>query len=160
MYKRILVPFDGSPTAKLGLAEAIKLAKEQGATLRIVHIVNEWLAVSPDASGADLGPVIEGLRAAGEAILDEAQEAARAAHVDAQTVLVEEMGDPAGVQIVRQASEWPADLVVCGTHGRRGVRRLLLGSDAEYVVRHSPVPVLSVRGEAQTEEQTVRVASA
>ncbi|MGA7537737.1 MAG: universal stress protein [Steroidobacteraceae bacterium] len=50
-----------------------------------------------------------------------------------------------GACIVQRAREWPADLIVCGTHGRRGVRRLLLGSDAEYILRHTPVPILLVR---------------
>jgi len=52
---------------------------------------------------------------------------------------------PVGECIVRGARDYQADLIICGTHGRRGVRRLLIGSDAEYVVRHSPVPVLLVR---------------
>ncbi len=50
-----------------------------------------------------------------------------------------------GECILRAAREYHADLIICGTHGRRGIRRLLVGSDAEYVVRHAPVPVLLVR---------------
>jgi len=60
-------------------------------------------------------------------------------------VLVEAMGGQAGDYIIREARQWRADLIVCGTHGRRGIRRLVLGSDAEYIVRHTPVPVLLVR---------------
>jgi nucleotide-binding universal stress UspA family protein len=146
MYKRILVPVDGSPTSKLGLEEAVKLAKDQQAALRIVHVVNDWLLVSPDAAGADTGPAVEAMHAAGEAVLDEAEKLARSAGVDAQTLLVDEIGERAGVQLVKQAAQWPADLIVCGTHGRRGVQRLVMGSDAEYIVRHSPVPVLLLRG--------------
>jgi nucleotide-binding universal stress UspA family protein len=145
MYKRILVPVDGSPTSRLGLEEAVKLAKDQQAALRIVHVVNDWLMVSPDAAGADTGPAVEASHAAGESILDEADKLARSAGVDAQTVLVDEIAERAGVQIVKQATQWPADLIVCGTHGRRGVRRLLMGSDAEYIVRYSHVPVLLLR---------------
>jgi nucleotide-binding universal stress UspA family protein len=138
-----------SPTSKLGLEEAVKLAKDQQATLRILHVVNDWLTVSPDAAGASTGPAVEALHAAAEAALDEADKMARRAGVDAQTLLVEEIGERAGVQIVKQAAQWPADLIVCGTHGRRGVRRLLMGSDAEYIVRHSPVPVLLLRGHSE-----------
>lgn len=151
MYKRILVPVDGSPTSRLGLEEAVKLAKDQQAALRIVHVANDWLMVSPDAAGADTGPAVEALHAAGESILDEAEKVARSAGVHAQTVLVKEIGEPAGAQIVKQAAQWPADLIVCGTHGRRGVRRLLMGSDAEYIIRHSPVPVLLLHGRSEGE---------
>jgi nucleotide-binding universal stress UspA family protein len=59
--------------------------------------------------------------------------------------MVEAFGAEAGERIIEQASAWPADLIVCGTHGRRGVRRILMGSDAEYILRHSSVPVLMVR---------------
>jgi nucleotide-binding universal stress UspA family protein len=151
MYKRILVPVDGSPTSKLGLEEAIKLAKDQQAALRIVHVANDWLVLSPDAAGADTGPAFEAWHAAGEALLDEVEKVARSAGVDAQTVLVEEIGERAAVQILKQATQWPADLIVCGTHGRRGVRRLLMGSDAEYIVRHSPVPVLLLHSRSEDE---------
>jgi nucleotide-binding universal stress UspA family protein len=51
--------------------------------------------------------------------------------------------------IVEKAKEWPADLIVMGTHGRRGLSRLVLGSDAEWVLRSTPVPVLMVRGPAE-----------
>lgn len=145
MYKKILVPIDGSGAAPLGLNEATKLAKRQGGRIRLVHIVNEWVVVSPNATGANLGQVINMLREGGESLLDEAESAARRAGVTVDTVLVEAMGDQAGASITHQAAEWAADLTVCGTHGRRGIGRLLMGSDAEYIVRHTPVPVLLVR---------------
>ena len=145
MYQKILVPIDGSPTAQRGLREAIALAKDQGAKLRILHVVNEWLLVSPDASGANLGDVVQQMRTAGQALLDDADALARRAGVTANTVLLEEIGAQAGVCILKYAGQWPADLIVCGTHGRRGMRRLLLGSDAEYVVRNATVPVLLLR---------------
>ena len=151
MYKRILVPVDGSPISRLALEEAVKLTKDQQASLRIVHVVNDWLMVSPDAAGASTGPAIAAWRAAGQSILDEADTVARRAGVDAQSVLVEEIGEPAGAQIIRQATQWPADLIVCGTHGRRGIRRLLMGSDAEYIVRHSPAPVLLLHSPPEVE---------
>ena len=53
---------------------------------------------------------------------------------------------PVGAAIVEYAEQWPADLIVIGTHGRRGIRRLAMGSDAEFVIRTTPVPVLLVRG--------------
>lgn len=155
MYSRILVPVDGSPTSDLGLEEAVNLAKDQGASLRIVHVVNDWLMISPDAAGADTGPPLEALHVAGRAVLDRADKVARRAGVEAQTVLIKEIGDRAGVQIVDYATQWPADLIVCGVHGRRGVRRLLIGSDAEYIVRHSPVPVLLLHAPFELEGEGV-----
>ena len=85
------------------------------------------------------------LRAEGKALVGAAESRARAAGVRAEGLLVEQVGHRAGDCIVRQAREWPADLIVCGTHGRRGVGRLVLGSNAEYVVHRTPVPVLLVR---------------
>jgi nucleotide-binding universal stress UspA family protein len=55
------------------------------------------------------------------------------------------MGRPAGELVIIAAKEWSADLIVCGTHGRRGLRRIVMGSDAEYIVRHAPVPILLIR---------------
>lgn len=145
MYERILVPVDGSETAALGLNEAIKLASNQGGKIRLVHIVNELVVVSPYETGIGLGRVIDILRSGGESILGDAKSLAGRAGVEVDTLLVEAMGGQAGDHIVQQAKEWKADLIVCGTHGRRGIRRLVMGSDAEYIVRHTPVPVLLVR---------------
>lgn len=145
MYDRILVPVDGSAASNLGLDEAIRLAKSQDGAIRLVHVVNELFVVSPDASGANLGDVLDILRQEGESLLQRGETLVRNAGVDVDSVLVEAMGGAAGDYIVKQARDWPADLIVCGTHGRRGIRRIVLGSDAEYIVRQSPVPVLLVR---------------
>lgn len=146
MYAKILVPIDGSETAALGLDEAIKLAKNQNGAIQLVYVVNELIVVSPYDSGVvSLGRVVDSLRSGGESTLAAAEAVIRSAGIEVDSVLIEAMGGQAGDHIVRQAIECGADLIVCGTHGRRGVRRLLMGSDAEYVVRHTPVPVLLVR---------------
>ena len=62
-----------------------------------------------------------------------------------ETALVDSVGQRVSDIILDQAAAWPADLIVIGTHGRRGVDRVLMGSDAEQVARRSPVPVLLVR---------------
>jgi nucleotide-binding universal stress UspA family protein len=147
MYKRILVSSDGSATANAGLHEACKLAKEQGSQLRVVHVVDEILAVSPELYGGAYDLIIEGLRKAGESILTHAKSLAHKQGLTVETQLEEAMGRPAGEVVINAAKEWPADLIVCGTHGRRGLRRIVMGSDAEYIVRHSPVPVLLIRTE-------------
>jgi len=147
MYKHILVPVDGSKTARLGLNEAIKLGKTLRAQLRLVHVVNKLPWVSSEVSSSLMQQLIDQLRGNGESILHEAITLVRAAGLEADTRLIEALGTEAAESIIEQASSWPAELIVCGTHGRRGVRRLLMGSDAEYIVRHSRVPVLLIRGD-------------
>jgi nucleotide-binding universal stress UspA family protein len=147
MYAKILVPIDGSETSTLGLNEAIRLAKNQGGRIRLIHIVNELIVVLPEAY-VNIERVIDELRARGKAILDSSEATVRSGGVEVDTTLVEAMGNQAGDKIIQQAKEWGADLIVCGTHGRRGIRRLVMGSDAEYIVRHTPVPILLVRSHA------------
>ncbi|MBW4050142.1 MAG: universal stress protein [Proteobacteria bacterium] len=146
MYARILVGIDGSYPSVLALDEAIRLAKEQGSKLRIVHVVDEGLVVSPNVPSANLGETEPARLEEGRSILESARDRARKEGVEPETVLLEEMTHQPGSLLIDQAVEWPADLIVCGTHGRSGVQRLLLGSDSEYVARHSAVPVLLVRG--------------
>jgi nucleotide-binding universal stress UspA family protein len=153
MYKKILVPIDGSPASNLGFDEAIKLAQDQHAHLRILHVLNEWLLITPDTAGVNIGDIQDEMRRSGDALLNEADARARAAGVDATTALIEQMGTPVGAAILRHAEDWPADLIVCGTHGRRGVRRLVLGSDAEYIIRHTHIPVL-LRRHPEPSEKT------
>lgn len=147
MYKHILVAVDGSDTAKLALREAIKLAKEQRAKLRLIHVIDESL-ITWDESGA-MGAaetVLDALRKAGQAVADKALAQVRKAGLKAQVVLPETFGERIASVIVEEAKRWSADLIVIGTHGRRGVDRLLLGSVAEGVVRLSAKPVLLIRG--------------
>lgn len=145
MYQRILVPVDGSPVAAQGLREAINLARDQGAQILLLHVVDEWRVAAGDIAAVNLDAGSKALREAGAQVLKQAEEQVREAGITVQTVLLEELGIPVGECIVRRAQQWPADLIVCGTHGRHGVSRLLLGSNAEYIVRHASVPVLLVR---------------
>jgi nucleotide-binding universal stress UspA family protein len=146
-YRKILAAVDGSRASAKGLREAIRLAKAGHTRLAILHVVDEYPAFAAldgmmaGAPGADLVPA---LREGGKKVLAKAAAAARKAGVPAKPVLREGLG-PAAYPIVREAKKLGADLIVLGTHGRRGVRRLVMGSDAEQVVRTSPVPVLLVR---------------
>ncbi len=144
MYPRILVAIDGSEAARTALGEAIRLARTLGSRVRLLHVVNRAAWVPPDADPSVLQHVIDDLRGTGESLLHEATSAARAASIEVDSRLIEALGAPAGEVIVREAASWPASLIVCGTHGHRGLRRLLMGSDAELIVRHCPVPVLLV----------------
>jgi len=152
MYKRILVPIDGSPTSNLGLNEAIKLAKDQGAKLRLFHLVNEYIAVaSPDGMAfSNTDGLLGSLRQGGKKIIEKAEALARRNGLVPESVMLESFGGPAANFIVQQANKWKADLIVLGTHGRRGVKRLVMGSDAEQVIRTTRVPVLLVRSKTTT----------
>ena len=149
MYTRILVPFDGSPTSTAGLDEAIRLAGLTGGQLRLLFLVDDltlYAGYAPMA--AYVNDVVPGLREAGEALLAAGRQRALAAGVAADVVMVEGLGVRLADVIAQQARDWTADLIVIGTHGRRGVNRLFLGSDAEQVLRLAPVPVLLVRAPA------------
>lgn len=146
MYQRILVPVDGSPTSNRGLGEAIALGKLTGARLRLIHVVDELsFAISFDVVGSYAGDVLSLLRENGETILAKARSQVEAAGIGVDSELRESFGGRVSDFIVAEAANWPADLIVMGTHGRRGMRHLTLGSDAERVVRTAAVPVLLVR---------------
>jgi len=145
MYERILVPVDGSEASKRGLKEAIRLAKEQGARLKCLHVIDEHFLAHDYLGFAYMPDLFESLRNNGETILEEASEQAGKAGVSAESVLRESGGIRVSETILDEASTWAADLIVMGTHGRRGISHLALGSDAELVVRGSTVPVLLVR---------------
>jgi len=146
MYKRILVPVDGSQTSELALREAVRFAGDQKAELRIIYVVEEIVPMW-DVELLNLNEIRQAVRETGQRTLQQADAAARAGGVKVQTTLVEASppGTHAASMIVEQAKAWPADLIVMGTHGRRGVDHLLMGSVAEGVARISPVPVLLIR---------------
>jgi nucleotide-binding universal stress UspA family protein len=155
MYGKILVPVDGSETSTRGLNEAIKIAKAQGSQLRLVHIVNEFVlnyTYSPELYATNL---IESLVKLGREVLNAAEAAAKHEGVKAESVLLESIGGVAANLILAQAKKWQPDLIVMGTHGRRGLARLALGSDSEHVVRAATVPVLLVRGSSQSKKEPV-----
>ena len=146
MYQRILVPIDGSTTSAFGLDEAIKLAKLTGASLRLIHVVDALTITTglvPSAYYADeVPPRAKGV---GVQILEQARARVAASGVKVDTFLFDSMVARVSETVIEQAKAWNADLIVIGTHGRRGVGRILLGSDAEQIVRTAPVPVLLVR---------------
>ena len=109
MYKRILVPVDGSETANRGLAEALKLAKALGASVKLVHIVdNSALALNPEA-GVAAAPLAEDFSEAGKAILEEARAAAEAEGAPVEAVLHDNFTGRVAGMIVQEAKTWGAD---------------------------------------------------
>ena len=148
MYKRILVPIDGSDTAARGLAEAIALARELKATVRLLNLTSDFVLMVEMSNVIDYEKFREGLNQVGRRLLAQASELAKAQGVTAETSLHDLRGGRVADAIVEEARQSRCDLIVIGTHGRRGVARAMLGSDAENVVRSSPVPVLLVRAPA------------
>ena len=150
MFRRILVPIDGSPTSNRGLDEAIDLARDQKAKICLLHVVDE-LVVTAGIDGMVYMPpdyvddFVKGLRAGGTKLLARAEAKVRKRGVAIETVLLETVGRRVADLIVKQAKKWDADVIVLGTHGRRGLSRVVMGSDAEMVLRETPLPVLLVR---------------
>ena len=147
MYQRILVPMDGSDTATRGLREGMRLAKDQHAKLRLIHVINELMVVAAYEGTVYSGELLEVLRENGKAILSKAEATVTAAGLQVESAVLEAHGGHAGDAIAKDAAQWPADIIVLGTHGRRGIARLLMGSDAEQVIRQATVPVLLVKTE-------------
>jgi len=144
IYKRILVPVDGSPTSTAGLKEALKLAKNQRARLRLLHAVNEMIIFNTPESSINIARLAKALERGGKRLLGKAGKLALSGGIRAESELLKNNGGRVADVIVERAKRWRADLIVMGTHGRRGMKRMLMGSDAELVVRHAAVPVLLV----------------
>ena len=148
MYQRILVPVDGSPTAQRGLAEAVALAAGLHSRVLFLHIVDDYATFSEMTSAQGYDEMLRGMRQFGLDVLAKARQAAESASVHSETLLREVTGQRVADVIVAQAAQHGCDLIVMGSHGRRGFSRLALGSAAEGVARISTVPVLLVRLEA------------
>jgi nucleotide-binding universal stress UspA family protein len=148
MYKQILVAVDGSETSNLALKEAIKLAKEQQAAVRLIHVVDETSAYMMIEGSYPIPEYQEALRKAGEKELADCAAMVRDTGVvfDTKLAVVETITQRVCDLINEEAKQWPADLIVIGTHGRRGFNHLLLGSVAEGVIRLATKPVLIIRG--------------
>jgi len=137
-YENLLVAVDGTETSEPALQEAIRFAQLLKLTLRVVHVVN---ASEQDAAAAGAHP-----RRA-EDILGAAQAKAREAGISAETRTLEASRQASAIAeaVTADATTWPAQLIVLGTHGRRGLDRLRLGSVAEAILRLAPAPVLLFR---------------
>ena len=145
MYERILVPLDGSATAEAGLRHAIGLAAALKSRLVLLHVMDDFALTVEMASVADYEGMRAALRGYGQDALDKARKAAADAGVMSEAVLREQPQARISEVINGEAVRHRCDLVVMGTHGRRGFSRFTLGSNAEAVMRASTVPVLLVR---------------
>lgn len=143
MFERIMVAIDDSPTSDKAFDYALSLAKERKATLHVLHVVDIPVAYVSDA---DPMPFIEAMRMQGERIRTTAAQRLKLAHVDGDVEIRELLPLAGDVphQINTAADECSADVIVIGTHGRRGVRRLALGSVAENCARQAVRPVILI----------------
>lgn len=150
--RKILVPTDFSTCAEYALRYAVDMARALGAEVRICHA-----SARPDYQVPNL--VSPAMAAAAASMVDQLQQVFAAAEHEVQDLVDRHRGDGVPISgtnadgeideaITHEAKAWGADMIVIGSHGRRGVSRILLGSVAERVVRHAPCPVLVVHPKA------------
>ncbi|WP_263772561.1 universal stress protein [Propionivibrio soli] len=149
MSKRIFVAIDSSPTAAKALEEAIELAKALRANLCIAHASDESSLMQHGmglGSYIDVDKVKVEIQEAANKLLDQAVAKAVGAGVQPERLQIESTEKRVAEMLAEAAKKWRADLMVVGTHGRRGVQRLLVGSVAENLVRIGGTSLLLVRG--------------
>ncbi|WP_321937849.1 universal stress protein [Paraburkholderia sp. J8-2] len=154
MYSRILVALDGSKTASHALDTAIRLALDTGAQLQALYVV-DLPVIAYDVPGYDPSIVRDAYIEEGRVIRADADArmAQQAVKGTSRSIEVELPAEDVAQCIQQAAADWHADLIVMGTHGRRGVRRLVLGSVAERVLRSACCPVLLVPARGASPEQ-------
>lgn len=146
MYDDVLLPTDGSPGVERAIEEAVGIASATGARLHVLYVVEPlyWSEVNAER-------LLEALAEEGERATAAVAERAEAA--DVEVVAEIRQGYPSEA-ILEYADEAGVDAIVMGTHGRRGLSRMLLGSTTERVVRAADVPVVTVRmAEAEREAE-------
>ncbi len=145
MYKNLLIATDGSELAGKGVTHGLELAKALGAKVTVVTVSDPWTIFVTGEIGASF-PIDEyekACEASASAILAAVAERAEALGVPCEKRYVKEEFPAEG--IIETAKKEGSDLIVMASHGRSGVQRLLLGSQANKVVTHSSVPVLICR---------------
>ena len=143
MYDDILLPTDGGDATETAVQQALELAAAFDATLHVFSVVNQTALPAE----APRGRLVDELETFAESTVDEVEERADEAGVDVTTAV--ESGTPYRA-ILDYADEHDVDVIVMGTHGRRGIDRYLVGSVTEKIVRLSEIPVLTVRmGESE-----------
>ncbi|MDR3410385.1 MAG: universal stress protein [Formivibrio sp.] len=153
MYQRILVPVDGSVTSQMALKEVARFAQLcPNAAIRLIHVVDvtqSTVGITEFASNVpSLTEMEDAFKKSGQDALDRAAEEAKELGFSPEAVLVNVYSKQIAAAIVEDAQSWNADLIIMGTHGYTGLTHLLVGSVAEGVIRHAPVPILLVRAKA------------
>lgn len=147
MFKKILVPVDGSATSEAGLKTAIGMARDSGGMLIVLHVVDEHVLIQTAdyVGGSYYEETIDSLKDAGRKVLARACGLVEKAGIPYRSVSVETIEGGVANLIIEQCRKAKADAIVMGTHGRRGLSRMVMGSDAEGVVRGASVPVVLVK---------------
>jgi len=147
MFDRVLIPTDGSDPASSAVEMALGLAETHGATLHILFIVDQPTSVSGMGEGfSGLDDLLDALEEKGHETTEAVVEQAKDRGIETTTAV--RRGNPHD-DILAYANDHAIDVIVMGTHGRTGVKRALLGSVTEDVVRHSDIPVLTVHREPE-----------
>lgn len=146
MYRRLLVAVDESETSAYALQHALTLAQSLKAEVMLVHVVEE-VVLSVGEEIVDPRLLWDAMTHGGQALLDRYAQQAQALGIPISTRLhqLRALNQTLAESIIQIAQDWQADLLVLGTHGRRGWRRLMLGSTAEEVIRRAMTPVLLIR---------------
>lgn len=149
-YKNIAIAIDDSDTSRHALDEAIQLCRTLKAELHVFHVVDETVLNQVDGY-VEFEGLWDAYKAVGQTLLDKAKLVLEQAAIPFTTHLVElkPYSERISEKIVSEAQALSADILIIGTHGRRGVSRLFLGSVAENVVRIASMPVMLVRGTSQ-----------
>lgn len=146
LYKNIMLAVDGSDASDTAIEEVIKLVTDQDVRLQVIHVVDESIFFTGGPS-FDYNSLIVELRQQGQTILDAAaQRIESQTSIKVEKYLLEQkllQGRMAEL-IIEKAQNWPADVLVLGSHGRRGFSRFFLGSVAENIMRLATMPVLLV----------------
>ena len=149
MYQRILVPVDGSDVSNAGLMEAIKLAKVTRGRIRLLHVISAAPTLITAEGFNSMSPdVFTTMKQIGQQVLETARAVVAEQDIAVDVVLLDGADGRLGKQVAEQAVGWNAEVIVLGSHGHRGITRMVLGSDAEMVIRSAPVPVLLVHANA------------
>lgn len=150
MYKRIMVAIDDSFVTSKVLDSAIESARQHGAKLSICHALDQTIFAQREAAimlSKSVGQVTLNLKESAQEFVGKAAAIAREAGIDVETLIVEsELGHVADM-LANAAADWQADLLIVGTHSRRGLERFFVGSVAEQLVRKARTSLLLVRRE-------------
>ena len=141
VFRKILIAIDDEPIAAHAADVGAELAQRVGAEMAFIHVIDAEL-VNPADTGIQPAVLVASAKEDARKLIDHFRE--RLQQPSSSALEFVQIGSPL-TEIVNAAKEWPADLIVIGSHGRGGVRRALLGSVAEGVMRHAPCPVLVVR---------------
>lgn len=147
MYQRILVTTDGSALSKKAVRSAIDLAAAVGASLVALSVVPRYpvsyFEGGVSISAADVSRIEKKWSEDGQAVVNAVEKAAQSAGVTVKTAVTR--SDLVAESIMAAAKKHKCDLIVMASHGRKGIKRLLLGSETQHVLTHSSVPVLVLR---------------